>query len=440
MSKREHQREQVVVFWFRRDLRLEDNRGLAEALNSGQPVLPVFIFDRNIIEDLPQEDPRISFIYAQLKKIHRQLSEHGSALHVQSGEPLAVWKKLLASYDVRGVFVNRDYEPYARQRDQDVASLLETSGIRLYSHKDQVIFEENEILKKDGKPYTVFTPYKRRWLERYNEGDLQKPAKVTGGKFLQARADFPDLGALGFTGSPIRVPPYDLSSLDSYPDLRDFPAADATSHLSPHLRFGTVSIRKIISQLRASDEVFLGELIWREFFMQILFHFPKVVRQNFNPRYNGIIWKNDEEEFMRWCQGNTGYPMVDAGMRQLNASGTMHNRVRMITASFLCKHLLIDWRKGEAYFAEKLLDYELSSNNGNWQWAAGTGCDAAPYFRVFNPAEQLRKFDRDSSYVRKWIPEYGTEDYADPMIDHRFARKRALETYKKGIDDYLPEL
>ena len=439
MSTAEHNLEPLSVFWFRRDLRLEDNRGLEEALNSGQPVLPIFIFDQQIIEDLPREDPRISFIYDQLKKIHRQLSAHGSALHVYRGKPLEVWKELLAGYDVRGVYVNKDYEPYARQRDQELASLLAATGIPFYTHKDQVIFEEDEILKKDGKPYTVFTPYKRRWLERFDDGNLLKAVQASRGTFLQARADFPEIEALGFIRSHIRVPPYDLSSLDQYPDLRDFPAADATSHLSPHLRFGTVSIREIMRQLSASDETFLGELIWREFFMQILFHFPKVVHQNFNPRYNGIIWKNDEEEFMRWCEGNTGYPMVDAGMRQLNASGTMHNRVRMVTASFLCKHLLVDWRKGEAYFAEKLLDYELSSNNGNWQWAAGTGCDAAPYFRVFNPSEQLRKFDREGSYVRKWISEYGTKAYPDPMIDHPFARKRALETYKKGIENYLPE-
>ena len=439
MSRAEHTYGTVSVFWFRRDLRLEDNMGLAEALNSGRPVLALFIFDTQIIEDLPENDPRISFIYAQLKKIHLQLSEHGSALHVYSGKPLEVWKKLLASYNVRSVYVNRDYEPYARQRDQELSSFLAASGIPLISHKDQVIFEEDEILKKDGKPYTVFTPFKRRWLERYSEGNLHLPAQEARGTFLQARADFPEIETLGFRASDIRVPPYDLSSLDHYPALRDFPAADATSHLSPHLRFGTVSIREIIRQLMASDEIFLSELIWREFFMQILFHFPRVVHQNFNPRYNGIIWKNDEEEFMRWCEGNTGYPMVDAGMRQLNASGTMHNRVRMITASFLCKHLLVDWRKGEAYFAEKLLDYELSSNNGNWQWAAGTGCDAAPYFRVFNPAEQERKFDRDGAYVRRWIPDYGSPAYPDPMIEHRFARNRALETYKKGIENYLPE-
>jgi deoxyribodipyrimidine photo-lyase len=439
MSEAENILEPVSVFWFRRDLRLEDNRGLAEALNSGRPVLPVFIFDSHIIEDLPENDARIYFIYSQLKEIHRQLSEQGSAIHVYRGKPLEVWKELLARFDVRGVYVNKDYEPYARQRDQELSSLLETREIPFHTFKDQVIFEENEVLKKDGRPYTVFTPYKRRWLESFSERDLAHSPQASRDAFLGTDFNLPELEELGFKPSTLEVPPYDLSSLDQYTALRDFPAADATSHLSPHLRFGTVSIREIVDQLKGSDEIFLSELIWREFFMQILFHFPKVVHQNFNPKYNGVHWKNDEAEFSRWCEGNTGYPMVDAGMRQLNASGTMHNRVRMITASFLCKHLLVDWRKGEAYFAEKLLDYELSSNNGNWQWAAGTGCDAAPYFRVFNPAEQLKKFDRDGVYVRRWIPEYGTSAYPDPMIEHRFARNRALETYKRGIENYLPE-
>lgn len=439
MSRTQHKPEPVSVFWFRRDLRLEDNRGLTAALDAGLPVLPIFIFDQHIIEELPDEDSRISFIYGKLKKIHLKLSEQGSSLHVQKGKPLDVWKKLLSQFDVRTVYANKDYEPYARQRDRELTSILADRGIPFNTYKDQVIFEQNEILKKDGKPYTVFTPYKRRWLERFSERDLEHDAQATGGAFLQADTDFPELQALGFKSSSLKVPPYDLSGLDQYAELRDIPAADATSHLSPHLRFGTVSIRDIVRQLKAPHEPFLSELIWREFFMQILYHFPKVVHQNFNPKYNGILWRNDEVEFKRWCEGNTGYPMVDAGMRQLNASGTMHNRVRMITASFLCKHLLIDWRKGEAYFAEKLLDYELSSNNGNWQWAAGTGCDAAPYFRIFNPAEQFRKFDREGAYVRKWIPEFGSSAYPDPMIDHRFARNRALETYKKGMENYLPE-
>jgi len=431
--------EPIVIHWFRRDLRLEDNTALSMALSSGRPVLPVFIFDTRIIEELQAEDARISFIYKQLEKVHRQLTALETSLHVYKGKPLEVWKDLLASFEIQAVYANKDYEPYAIQRDKELAALLKARGIPFHQFKDQVIYEENEIVKKDGKPYTVFTPYKRRWLEKY---DWPKPLQDTGeggGSFLKISREFPKLEALGFRLSALQVPPYDLSVLSHYARLRDIPAADATSHLSPHLRFGTVSIRKIILELRAGDEIFLSELIWREFFMQILYHFPKVVQQNFNPKYNGIQWRIDEEDFRRWSEGTTGYPMVDAGMRQLNASGTMHNRVRMITASFLCKHLLIDWRMGEAYFAGKLLDYELSSNNGNWQWAAGTGCDAAPYFRVFNPMTQMKKFDPDEKYVRRWIPEYGTADYPGPMVDHSFARNRALESYRKGIEDYLPE-
>ena len=320
-----------------------------------------------------------------------------------------------------------------------VAKLLESRGIRFRSFKDQVIFEEVEVLKQDGSPYTVFTPYKRKWLETFRQRPSLSATGEAGKGFLSGSGSLPRLEALGFEHSALQVRPFDLSSLHDYPADRDLPAADATSHLSPHLRFGTVSIRKVIAGLAPSDEVFLSELIWREFFMQILFHFPKVVNQNFHAKYNGIEWKNDQGDFQRWCEGNTGFPMVDAGMRQLNATGSMHNRVRMVTASFLCKHLLVDWRMGEAYFASKLLDYELSSNNGNWQWAAGTGCDAAPYFRVFNPSEQLKRFDPDQEYVRSWVPEYGTPAYPEPMIDHKFARDRALAVYKKGIGSYLPE-
>lgn len=439
MSKGTQKEEPITIFWFRRDLRLEDNTALEGALDSGKPVLPIFIFDSNIIEELPKEDARISFIYKRLEDIHGQLAARGSALHIYRGFPLEVWKQLTETYEIHGVYANKDYEPYAIQRDRELVSIFKTRGIPFYQFKDQVIFEEDEIVKPDGKPYTVFTPYKRRWLQRFEQGAPVKVGREVRGGFLQSLRDFPELEALGFRASPLQVPPYDLSGLSRYPQMRDIPATDATSHLSPHLRFGTVSIREIVQQLGTEDEIFLSELIWREFFKQILFHFPNVVDQNFNPRYNGIRWKNDEDDFLRWSNGNTGYPMVDAGMRQLNASGTMHNRVRMVTASFLCKHLLVDWRRGEAYFAKKLLDYELSSNNGNWQWAAGTGCDAAPYFRVFSPMEQRRKFDPHEEYIRRWVPEYGTAGYADPMVDHRMARNRALETYRKGIEDYLPE-
>lgn len=431
--------EKISVFWFRRDLRLEDNTALDRALRSGYPVLVLFIFDTRIIDELEPGDARIFFIYKQLNKIQRELATLNSSLHIYKGEPLVVWKELLRKYEIQSVYLNKDYEPYALERDRELGNMLEKLGVGLFRFKDQVIFEEGEILKKDGKPYTVFTPYKRKWMERFRGAAYLDIAGRAQAGFLPASKPFPSLESLGFKPSKLEVPAYDLSVLDSYPQLRDYPGPDATSHLSPHLRFGTVSIRKIIAGLDPSHEVFFSELIWREFFMQILFHFPQVVNQNFNPKYNGIDWLNRPEDFERWCQGRTGYALVDAGMRQLNESGTMHNRVRMVTAGFLCKHLLIDWRMGEAYFAGKLLDFELSSNNGNWQWAAGTGCDAAPYFRVFNPMEQLKKFDRDLEYVKRWVPEYGSPAYPTPMVDHKHARNRSLETYKEAIRNYLPE-
>jgi len=429
----------ISVFWFRRDLRLEDNTALARALSSGFPVLPLFIFDTQIIDELPADDARISFIYKQLLKIHGQLAARNSSLHIFKGEPQTIWKELLDRYEIQAVYANKDYEPYALKRDRELGELLESLGIGLHLFKDQVIFEEGDILKNDGKPYTVFTPYKRKWLERFQGASSLTENGEGGSGFLKGSISFPPMETLGFTPSSIRILSYDLSHLREYPRMRDFPGPDATSHLSPHLRFGTVSIRQIIASLGPADEVFLSELIWREFFMQILYHFPRVLDQNFKPKYNGVAWLNHKEDFERWCEGKTGYPLVDAGMRQLNATGYMHNRVRMVTAGFLCKHLLIDWRMGEAYFAGKLVDYELSSNNGNWQWAAGTGCDAAPYSRIFNPVEQLKKFDPDLEYVRRWVPEYGSPDYPGPMVDHKYARERALETYRKGIDNYLPE-
>lgn len=399
----------------------------------------MFIFDTQIIDELDHDDARVSFIYKQLQNIHQQLVARESSLHIFKGDPLLVWKEVLGTYEIDAVYANKDYEPYALKRDRELVELLESRDVGLHLFKDQVIFEEDEIVKNDGKPYTVFTPYKRKWLGKFQREVSLKEAREGSSGFLKSSFSFPHLKALGFIPSSIEVHPYDLSNLQEYARMRDFPGPDATSHLSPHLRFGTVSIRQIIASLGSSDEVFLSELIWREFFMQILFHFPRVVSQNFKPKYNGISWSGSMDEFERWCEGKTGYPLVDAGMRQLNATGYMHNRVRMVTAGFLCKHLLIDWRMGEAYFASKLLDYELSSNNGNWQWAAGTGCDAAPYFRIFNPVAQLKKFDPDLEYIKRWIPEYGTPVYPRPMIDHKFARIRALDTYKKGIGNYLPE-
>jgi deoxyribodipyrimidine photo-lyase len=427
------------VFWFRRDLRLVDNTALYYASQSGYPVLPVFIFDENILEELPPDDARIKFIYDSLEEIHNQLLKEKSSLICLKGDPYEIWEKLLSEFDIAEVYVNKDYEPYARERDDRIRALLEVSGVSLKEFKDQVIFEENEILKNNGQPYSVFTPYKKKWLEQFNLNPVHPLRSGMPSNFHTIHRSFPSLSELGFRQPSVTVREYDLSGLDQYAETRNYPGMDSTTYLGPHLRFGTISVRQVIERLGPSHETFLGELIWREFFMQILYHYQGVVNQNFNPRYNGIQWRNEEKEFKRWCEGKTGYPMVDAGMRQLNATGYMHNRVRMVVAGFLCKHLLIDWRWGESYFARLLHDYELSSNNGNWQWAAGTGCDAAPYFRIFNPAEQLRKFDKDRIYVKRWIPELGSPEYPEPMMEHQYARARALETYKKGITTQIRE-
>jgi len=425
----------INIFWFRRDLRLDDNIALDKALSSGLPVLPVFIFDTNIIDELPQDDARISFIHETLSDINSNLQKSGCSIYVLQGTPIEKWQELVAKFNINAVYINKDYEPYALNRDREVEEFLKSYGISLFRFRDQVIFEENEILKPDNKPYTIFTPYKNRWLKKLNENPAVishvKGEKLV--KFYQSRYAFPSLQETGFQKSSIRVRSFDLSVIPEYHKNRNLPAIDRTSYLSPHLRFGTVSIRHIANLALNQNMSFLNELIWREFFMQILFHFPSVVTDNFKPVYDFIQWRNDENEFIRWCNGETGYPIVDAGMNQLNKSGYMHNRVRMITAGFLCKHLLIDWRWGEAYFARKLLDYELSSNNGNWQWAAGTGCDAAPYFRIFNPETQQKKFDPKLEYIRKWVDNYGKPDYPEKIVDHEFARQRALAVYKAGI-------
>ena len=424
----------ITLFWFRRDLRLEDNVGLFHALESKNQVIPLFIFDDAILENLPKNDARVGFIYDSLSQINQQLLEIGSSLLIKKGKTEDVWKQLIQDFDVKEVFFNKDYEPYAIARDSAVCELLKANEIACFSYKDQVIFEEKEITKSDGLPYTVYTPYKNKWLEKYNSfRPVQEyNCEELFSNFHKNSFDFPTLKQIGFEESTIKVIPHNLKKVIHYHETRDFPALDATSYLSPHLRFGTVSIRKLVNWVANKNQVFLSELIWREFFMQILFSFPKVVSNNFKSAYDGIQWRNDEEDFKRWCSGTTGYPMVDAGMRQLNETGYMHNRVRMVVASFLCKHLLINWQWGEAYFAEKLLDFELSSNVGNWQWAAGTGCDAAPYFRVFNPEIQLKKFDEKGIYIRKWIPEFDL-GYGEPMVEHAFARDRAITTYKAGI-------
>ena len=424
----------MTIFWFRRDLRLLDNTGLNLALLKSKDVQPIFIFDKEIIDELPNDDPRINFIYNELQKINKELISYNSSLKVFYGKPLDVFKQLSQENPELKVYTNRDYEPYAIARDEEINKLLLENGSELISSKDQVIFEKNEVVKNDGLSYTVFTPFKNKWLAKLKEEGFHLELKLNSKNFYKSNHEFPSMEELGFKKSSIKVPPFSLDRVHNYEETRNFPSLDSTSKIGPHLRFGSVSIREIVSKVKDLNDTYLSELIWREFFMQILWHFPKVVHENFRPKYNFIKWRNNEEEFEKWCKGQTGYPLVDAGMRELNQTGFMHNRVRMVTAGFLCKHLLIDWRWGEAYFAKKLLDYELSSNNGNWQWSAGTGCDAAPYFRVFNPSEQIKKFDKQNTYINKWVEDLNEFSYPNPVVEHAFARNRAIASYKEGLE------
>ena len=427
----------MILFWFRRDLRLEDNTALHHALSQNSDVQPIFIFDKNIIEELEEDDPRINFIYQQLKKINLKLKSYRSSLKIYYGNPVKVFREICHKVKIDSVYINHDYEPYSRERDNNIKEVLKDFGIPLETFKDQVIFEKSEVIKNDGKPYTVFTPYKNKWLTHFNTTNTVVHKESNFTNLSKSDYLFPNLDDLGFSTSSITVPNFDLTKVMDYDKTRNTPSIDSTSKIGPHLRFGTVSIREIVSKTKDLNQTYLSELIWREFFMQILWHFPKVLHQNFKAKYNGIEWRNNPDEFEKWCNGKTGYPIVDAGMRELNETGFMHNRVRMIVASFLCKHLLIDWRWGEAYFAKKLLDFELSSNNGNWQWSAGTGCDSAPYFRVFNPYEQTKKFDSSHEYIKKWVKDINELTYPNPMVDHALARKRALDTYKSGLEKVL---
>jgi len=427
--------KKLSVFWFRRDLRLDDNIGLYNALRSEYEVLPLFIFDTEIISELPQNDSRITFIHKCLQELNKELKNYNSSILILKGKPIDVWKDLINKYQISEIHTNKDYEPYAITRDNEIKKLANQKGISFNLYKDQVIFEENEILKADNTPYTVFTPYKNKWRSVFSSIKLSENTEINSNKFTKLLNEFPSINQIGFSYSNIKVKDFDLTKIKNYASTRDIPSIEGTTNLSPHLRFGTVSIRKLVKEY-IDNEVFINELIWREFFMQILFHFPQVVDQNFKLKYNAIEWRNNEQEFEKWCEGKTGYPIVDAGMRELNQTGYMHNRVRMITAGFLCKHLLIDWRWGEAYFAQKLLDYELSANNGNWQWASGTGCDAAPYFRIFNPYTQAKKFDPEMKYIKKYIPEINTASYPNEIVEHKEARQRAIDTYKKGIANF----
>lgn len=430
--------KEVAVFWFRRDLRLYDNHGLYKALNSKEPVLPIFIFDTEILHTLPKNDARVSFIYQQLVKLNTQLEQFQSSIFIFNETPLEAFKKLIGKYSIRTVYTNHDYEPYARERDKQIKEYLKTKGISFLSFKDQVIYEKNEIIKNDGTPYVVYTPYSKKWLEHFNKNKLQSynSEKHLANLVSNNSFSFPSIESIGFKPSTIQVPEHNISSslLSQYESTRNYPALNNTSQLGPHLRFGTVSIRKIVKKAKQEpNQTFLKELIWREFFMQILWHFPHTQNKAFKPQYDRIVWRNNENEFQKWCEGKTGFPLVDAGMRQLNETGFMHNRVRMVVGSFLCKHLLIDWRWGEAYFAEKLLDYEMASNVGNWQWVAGCGVDAAPYFRIFNPTSQIQKFDKKQKYIERWVSDFQELTYPNPIVDHKFARERCLKTYKEAL-------
>ena len=427
------------LFWFRRDLRLIDNHGLYEALKSELPVLPIFIFDTNILDKLEnKEDKRVDFIFQALEKLNEYLEKQGKSIQIFYGKPLEIYENLSQQYEIGNVFCNEDYEPYAIKRDQNIKDFLASKNINFYQFKDQVIFQKDEIVKADGKPYTVYTPYSRQWLLKFNDQNLEFFASEKKlENLLNIEKQNITLENIGFkkTNYLFETPKINLEILEKYHETRNLPTKE-TSQMSVHLRFGTISTRKLVKLAsELNDNTYLKELIWREFFMQILWHFPKVIHHSFKEKYDNIAWENNEELFQKWCEGKTGYPIVDAGMRELNETGLMHNRVRMVCASFLTKHLLTDWRIGEAYFAEKLMDYDLSANNGNWQWSAGSGCDAAPYFRVFNPEEQQKKFDPDFKYIKKWVKEFRTSRYHKPIIEHKFARERALKKYKEGLGD-----
>lgn len=434
-------KERITIFWFRRDLRLDDNVGFLEALKGGLPVLPIFIFDKEILDKLPKDDARVTFIFETLQTMRDTLQEeHSSSLAMFYGTPETIFNSLINEYQISTVFTNRDYEPYARERDNKIEALLKSNNISLRSYKDQVIFETDEVVKNDGDPYVVYTPYKNKWKELFDKDadlSLHDTSQYLDNLIQHTRLPNLTLSDMGFKKSSIEVPSYMVTPtlIDNYEDTRNFPAIkNGTSRLGPHLRFGTVSIRKMVRKAIAeSNEVFWSELIWREFFMQILYHFPRTKEEAFRKKYDRIEWRNNEQEFEKWKKGETGYALVDAGMRELNATGYMHNRVRMLVASFLCKHLLIDWRWGEAYFAEKLLDYEMSSNVGNWQWGAGSGVDAAPYFRIFNPMTQIDKFDKQKEYIKKWVPNLEDDSYPDKMVEHKMARERCLKTYKEAV-------
>ena len=432
----------MVLFWFRRDLRLSDNAGLFRALELGIPVQPVFIFDRSILDRLEDRtDARVQFIHGEVERLRQELQALGASLWCGYGIPEDIHRQWILDHpEIQGVFANRDYEPYARERDARVEALYREGGRWFKGAKDHVVFEKSEVVKPDGLPYTVFTPYSRRWRAALEANGVPSyPSERLLDQGLRKSGpqnQVPSLESMGFAPSSISMPPKTWShdTLVHYAQRRDIPSDEqGTTRLGLHLRFGTISVRALLRAGQEASETFVNELIWRDFYQMVLYHFPESPKKAIKPAYDRIKWELNEEHFAAWCEGRTGYPMVDAGMRQLNTTGYMHNRVRMVVASFLTKHLLLDWRWGEAYFAQKLLDYDQASNVGGWQWASGSGTDAAPYFRIFNPQSQLEKFDRKLEYVQKWVPEYGTPSYPQPIVDHAWARQRCLERYKSGL-------
>ena len=428
------------IFWHRRDLRTEDNAGLYKALSKSSAVIPLFIFDTTILDQLPRNDQRIIFIHQEINRLKEEYRKLGSDLRVEYGDPIELIPSLAKVLNASNVFTNRDYEPYARKRDLVIFETLKNSGIAFIGAKDHVIFEKDEVLKNDGGPYTVFTPYSRKWKDTLTDTSMESyPTEVHFGSLAKLQqSDCILLEQMGFSSEQYVTFPakeFPTQIIKDYTQKRDFPALSSTSKLGLHLRFGTISIRALAREAVKSNETFLNELIWRDFYQMIIHHFPHSAKDAFREKYDRIPWEHNEAHYKAWCEGKTGYPLVDAGMRELNATGFMHNRVRMVVASFLSKHLLLDWRLGEVYFAEKLLDYDQASNVGGWQWAAGCGCDAAPYFRVFNPQSQQEKFDKDFVYIRKWVPEFGTPAYPQPIIEHSFARLRAIERYKTALNE-----
>lgn len=420
----------VTIFWFRRDLRWHDNKGLFEALTHSERVLPIFIFDTDILDDLPQQDARVQLIHNRLSALNSKVKNIEKGIQCYFGKPEEVLREITAKYPIEAVYCNEDFEPYGIERDVKIQALLEEQNIAFQSFKDHVIFQPGEILKKDGTPYTVYTPYKNSWHQKINNENLVSyPSEVHLHQLVSCQFTIPSMADMGFSDIELDLPAINTHAAEGYEEQRDFPALNGTTLLSTYLRFGMVSIRKTTNWALKANPTLANELIWREFFIQILWHFPSNTMDSFRTEYNALRWENNEALFEAWKNGTTGYPIVDAGMRELNATGYMHNRVRMITASFLVKHLLIDYRWGESYFQEKLLDFDLALNNGNWQWVAGVGCDAAPYFRVFNPTIQQEKFDKNAEYIQKWVPEYGTAQYPAPVVEHKFARERALERY-----------